>query len=186
MFYCNCKVCHAGCATELVLFDYAFVPLICSTANPQLFVSHHVTSLHTVYAAHYCSTIHLRAPKDPIRLSKATTQHNSTVPIVTPVFPYYIPFAIPHYTRLLHSTRNNISRQFNTSTNISNKVQPIQYNSWPASNCYMFRHRSSIHRQTPEQRNTSTVRLYTWIRLLELYVFVTAGFLKMALRCRNM
>ena len=40
--------------------------------------------------------------------------------------------------------------------------------------------------QTPEQRNAGTVRLYTWISVLELYVFVIVDFLKMKLRCRNM
>ena len=107
---------------------------------------------------------------------KQATQSSRTVPIVTPVFPYYVPLYlplravchIPLHTLLCNiafnarehqSTVEHINQQMQSIK--CNNIQAIQYNSWAVSNCCMFRHRSAILRETPEQRNTSTVRLYT-------------------------
>jgi len=162
-------------------------------------LQHKVTPL---FISGYQTTLH--------DCKKQATQSNSTAPIVTPVFPYYIPFVlyltlrivIFHYTRhsvtlhstthdTLHSTRTDISRQFNTSTNKRSQLNTITYKpyntihgQYQTAACFGAEVQSSV--DLPEQRHTSTVRLYTWISVLDLYVFVLVDPLRMALRCRNM
>jgi hypothetical protein len=83
--------------------------------------------LHDIYftfqttTAHGYSLIRLSVPKDPTRLPKAsdTTQQHCSVQSDT--------FLHTRYSVSLHSTRTDISRQFNASTNKYSHYKAVKY-----------------------------------------------------------
>jgi hypothetical protein len=154
-------------------------------------VLHHVTSLRSrllqqkdtpLFTSVYQKILHV--------CQKQATQRNSTVLIVTPVFPHYITFVTLHYTRYSISLRY-IQRALTAVDSSTNAPTIMQYSTnhkiqFMASTKLLHISAPKCNPQTPEQRNIRTVRLHTWISVLELYVFVITDFLKMAHPCRNM